>query len=84
MQVGTQFTDTLNPGETGEWFSHGWPESEHVIWHCMPVTPEPGAPQIEWDVRAEHGSASLVTYWLTVTNIGSAALTFEGRYAALS
>ncbi|WP_371494164.1 hypothetical protein OG871_03560 [Kitasatospora sp. NBC_00374] len=84
MRVGTQFTGALAPGETGQWFTHSWPADWQVAWTFMPITPEPGVPQIEWDVEVERASEATVTYWLTVTNLGGSALDFEGRYAVLN
>jgi hypothetical protein len=84
MRVGTQFTGSLNPGQTRRWFTHSWPQDWHVVWYLMPTTPQPGSPQIEWNVAVERASASAVSYWLTVKNIGSAPMNFEGRYAVLN
>ncbi|MHC5261450.1 hypothetical protein ACYSUO_26495 [Streptomyces sp. UC4497] len=84
MRVGTQFTGTLNPGQTGRWFTFGWPQDWHVVWYFMPTTPQTGRPQIEWETEVERASATAVTYWLTVKNIGSTQMNFEGRYAVLN
>ncbi|HET6856097.1 MAG TPA: hypothetical protein VFH94_03245 [Streptomyces sp.] len=84
MRVGTQFTGTLNPGQSGRWFTFGWPQDWHVVWYFMPTTPQGGSPQIEWETEVERASASSVTYWLTVRNIGSTQMNFEGRYAVLN
>ncbi|HZM38845.1 MAG TPA: hypothetical protein VFB94_07005 [Acidimicrobiales bacterium] len=50
----------------------------------MPTSPQPGAPQIDWDVATERANANQVTYWITVKNLTNATLTFEGRYAVLN
>ncbi|GAA3104114.1 hypothetical protein ACFQ0X_02220 [Streptomyces rectiviolaceus] len=84
MRVGTQFTGTLNPGQTGRWFTFNWPQGWHVVWYFMPTTPQTGSPQIEWETEVERASATSVTYWLTVKNIGSTQMNFEGRYAVLN
>ncbi|GAA1917690.1 hypothetical protein [Streptomyces durmitorensis] len=84
MRVGTQFTGTLNPGQTGRWFTFNWPQGWHVIWYFMPTTPQTGSPQIEWETEVERATATTVTYWLTVKNIGSTQMNFEGRYAVLN
>ncbi|MEU3742017.1 MULTISPECIES: hypothetical protein [unclassified Streptomyces] len=84
MRVGTQFTGTLNPGQTGRWFTFNWPQGWHVIWYFMPTTPQTGSPQIEWETEVERASSTTVTYWLTVKNIGSTQMNFEGRYAVLN
>lgn len=84
MRVGTQFTGTLNPGQAGRWFTFGWPQGWHVVWYFMPTTPQTGSPQIEWETEVERASATAVTYWLTVKNVGSTQMNFEGRYAVLN
>ncbi|ROO85831.1 hypothetical protein EDD29_3380 [Actinocorallia herbida] len=84
MRVGTQFTGALGPGQTGQWFTHSWPQDWHVTWNFMPTTPQPGGPQIEWEVDVERASATSVTYWFTVKNLGSAPTDFEARYAVLN
>ncbi|MDD7942408.1 hypothetical protein PHK61_28730 [Actinomycetospora lutea] len=84
MRVGTQFTGRLPAGQSGRWFTHSWPSDWHVTWYFMPTTPAPGAPELEWEVEVERASASAVTYWLTVRNLSSAPMDFEGRYAVLN
>lgn len=84
MRVGTQFTGSLGAGASQRWFTHSWPADWHVTWYCMPTSPRPGAPQLEWEVDVERASSSGVTYWLTVKNLTPAPVNFEGRYAVLS
>jgi hypothetical protein len=84
MRVGTQFTGTLAPGQSGRWFTYGWPQEWHVVWYFMPTSPQPGSPQLEWETDVERASGTAVTYWLTVRNIGSTSMNFEGRYAVLN
>jgi glycyl-tRNA synthetase alpha subunit len=50
----------------------------------MPVTPKPGAAELQWSVGVERADATQCTYWITVTNLTSTAIAFEGRYAILS
>jgi hypothetical protein len=50
----------------------------------MPTTPKPGAAEVGWDVAVERANATQCTYWITVKNLTSVAVTFEGRYAVLS
>jgi hypothetical protein len=50
----------------------------------MPTTPQPGAPQIGWDVAVENANAGQSTYWITVRNLSGAPMDFEARYAVLS
>jgi hypothetical protein len=50
----------------------------------MPTSPQPGAPQLDWDVAAERASPTQTTYWITVKNLTGNPVSFEGRYAVLS
>ena len=84
MWTGVQWTATIGPGQTQLWFTWGWPASRHVIWYLMPTTPAIGAPSIDWDVAVERANQTQCTYWITVKNLTSQTLSFEGRYAVLS
>jgi hypothetical protein len=84
MWTGTQFTGSLGPGASNQWFTYGWPTTWHVVWHMMPTSPQSGAPQVDWDVRVERANATECTYWLTVKNLTANTVTFEGRYAVLN
>ena len=81
---GVQFTGTLQANQTRQWFTFNWPAVWHVIWTVMPVTPQPGAPELAWRVRVERASAIMATYWIEVTNLTNVPVTFEGRYEILS
>jgi glycyl-tRNA synthetase alpha subunit len=50
----------------------------------MSATPALGAPSIDWDVAVERANQTQCTYWITVKNLTSQTLTFEGRFAVLS
>jgi hypothetical protein len=50
----------------------------------MSTSVHAGAPQLDWDVAVERADGSQCTYWITVTNLTSAPVTFEGRFAVLS
>jgi len=84
MWTNVQFTGTLPAGATQLWFTHNWPVGWHVVWYMMPTSPKPGNPQVDWDVAVERADATYCTYWLTVKNLTSDPVTFEGRYAVLS
>jgi hypothetical protein len=84
MWTGTQFTGTLNSGATQRWFTHSWPVAWHVVWYMMPTSAQVGAPQLDWDIAVERANATQCTYWITVKNLTSNAVTFEGRYAVMS
>lgn len=84
MWTGLQFTGTVGAGATQRWFTHSWPSAWHVVWYVMPTTPRAGAPQLDWDVAVERANATQTTYWITVKNLTTAAVTFEARYAVMS
>lgn len=84
MYTGVQFTGTLGPGASNRWFTHSWNASQHVVWYMVPTSPQSGAPQLEWSVAVERADASKCTYWITVKNLTTNNITFEGRYAVLS
>ena len=50
----------------------------------IPDTVHNGVPEISWSVAVERADATNCTYWLTISNPSSNAITFEGRYAVLS
>ena len=84
MSTGVQWTATIPPGQTQLWYTWGWPASQHVIWHIMSTTVAAGSPSIDWDVAVERANQTQCTYWITVKNLTSKTLAFEGRYAVLS
>ncbi|MEH1124153.1 hypothetical protein [Micromonospora sp. CPCC 206061] len=84
MRIGTQFTGSLDAGQSGSWFTHSWPQEWHVLWHVMPLTPAQGAPGVEWDVEVERADAAKVTYWFTIRNLSNAPMNFEARYAVMN
>ena len=84
MINGTQFTGTLGPGQTQRWFTWGWPAEWHVIWQVVPTSPQPGGPQVRWDIQVERASSTHATYWIDVTNLTGATVQFEGRYTILN
>jgi hypothetical protein len=84
MTTGLQFTGNLAANQTQRFFTSGWNPAQHVVWYMMPVTPKPGAAELQWSVGVERADATQCTYWITVTNLTSTAIAFEGRYAILS
>lgn len=78
--VGTQWTATINPGQTQLWFTYGWPVDWFVTWSLRPTT---AGGKINWGVAIEHGAANTFPYWITVTNIGPVTTGFEAKYAIL-
>jgi ligand-binding sensor domain-containing protein len=79
-----QFTGSLQGNQTGRWFTFNWPATWHMLWTVMPTTPLPGSPQVSWKVEVERTNAEYVTYWIVVTNLTPAPVSFEGRYCILS
>jgi hypothetical protein len=84
VRTGTQWTGSLNPGETKRWFTFNWPASQHIVWYVVPVTPKAGAPELDWVVEVERASTGFCTYWITVKNLTTVSVTFDGRYAVLN
>lgn len=84
MWTGIQWTGTIGPGATQRWFTWGWPANEHVVWYLMPTSARPGAAQLDWDVAVERANTLQCTYWITVKNLTSQTVNFEGRFAVLS
>jgi hypothetical protein len=82
-RVGVQWTGTVPANSSSRWFTFNWPEWELVEWRMLPTVPRPGAAELRWDVAIERASGNYLTYWITVTNLTSADVTFEGRYCVL-
>jgi len=49
----------------------------------MPISPQPGGPQLGLTVQVERANDRYATYWLTVQNLTNRIVNFEGRYAVL-
>ncbi len=84
MWTGVQWTGTVAANSSHRWFTWGWPAAWHVVWYMMPTSPQPGAPELGWEVAVERASGTQCTYWITVINPTPNAVTFEGRFAVLS
>ncbi len=80
---GTQWIGTIGPNQTQYWFTYNWPPAWHVVWTIMPLTPCPGGPQLTFTVQVERASATYCSHWITVKNLTSATVRFEGRYNVL-
>jgi hypothetical protein len=81
--AGTQWVGMIGGRATQHWFTWGWPPQWHVVWNIMPVTACPGGPQLTWSVQVERANATQCTYWITVVNLTSDPVKFEGRYDIL-
>jgi hypothetical protein len=84
MYTGVQWTGSLNPNQSQRWFTFNWSPASQVVWYMMPTTPSAGAPELTWSVAVQRSDEGHVTYWITVTNLTNAPITFEGRYAVLN
>jgi len=78
--VGTQFTGTIQPGETQKWFTFNWAPEWLIQWSVRPTTL---GGKVTWSEEIARASNGTLTYWLTIRNTGSAATNFEARYARL-
>ena len=81
MQIGVQFTGTLAPNQSVNYFTFGWQAASDVLWQIMPTTTGTVA-QVKWTVSTEL-SGTTITYWILVTNLTAATIDIEGRYAIL-
>ena len=79
-----QWYGSVGPNQSHIWFTWGWNAATKVLWTIMPLTKCPGRPQLSWDVRVERANATQCTYWITVTNLTSDTVKFEGRYDVLA
>jgi hypothetical protein len=84
MRTGVQFRGNLAANATTRWFTFNWPESWHVVWYVVPISPRSGGPQIDWDVEVERASGTNVTYWITVKNVTAFPVDIEARFAVLN
>jgi hypothetical protein len=82
MTLGVQFTGTLAPNASANYFTFGWQPGWDVLWQIMP-TSTGTVPQIQWTVSTEL-SGTAITYWILVKNLTAATIDFEGRYAILN
>lgn len=83
MWTNVQFTGSLGANASGRWFTWGWPQAWQVVWYLMPTTPQPGAPEVGWEVQVERSDANNCTYWIDVHNRTGQPIDFEARYAVL-
>ena len=82
MLFGTQFTGSLTPNQSINYYTFGWPAAWDVAWTMLPTSTATGE-QIQWTVSTQL-SGSTVTYWILVKNLTSATVNFQGRYAVLN
>jgi hypothetical protein len=80
---GVQWFGLIGGNTVQHWYTWGWSPSTHVIWTVMPLTPCPGAPQLSFSVQVERAGPTSATHWITVSNLTSDPVKFEGRYDVL-
>jgi len=78
--VGTQFTGTIQPGETQQWFTFNWASEWLIQWSVRPTT---AGGKVTWTQEIARADNGTFTYWLTIRNTGSVPTNFEARYARL-
>jgi photosystem II stability/assembly factor-like uncharacterized protein len=75
--VGTQFTASLNPGQTQTWFTWGWDPNYLLIWSVRPTN---SPAQVRLDrVQISYDQFG-ATYNLTISNTGTWPASFEAKY----
>jgi hypothetical protein len=85
MIFGTQFTGSVNAGQTRTWFTHSWNAARNVSWLVVPTAPAvDGGAQLEWKVRSTRQTPNLVKWFIEVRNVTNVTVTFEARYAVLN
>jgi hypothetical protein len=77
---GTQFTGSLNAGQSVTWFTHSWASDQVVVWSVLPTT---GNGTVTWSVRTELEPNVGIKYYITVNNVGSVTTGYAGHYAVL-
>jgi hypothetical protein len=84
VRTGVQWRATIPARATQRWFTFGWNAASHVVWYMMPTSPQPGTPELDWQVAVERANPAQCTYWITVMNLTGNPVAFEGRYAMLT
>ena len=85
MIFGTQFTGSVNAGQTQTWFTHSWNANWNVVWIVIPTAPAVDGPaQLEWKVKSTRQAANLVKWFIEVRRCHQRAGTFQARYAILN
>jgi hypothetical protein len=84
MYFHVQIVDTMQPNARIDYVAWGADPSWDLIWMVVPTTPGAGKPQVEWNVAVERADNAHVTYHVTISNLTSAPLGVEGRFAILN
>ena len=83
MTTGVQFTGTLTANQTQKWFTFNWNPASYMLWVVVPTSITSTGQEVTWSVAVQRVTATACTYWITVTNLTAATITFEARYAIL-
>jgi hypothetical protein len=75
--TGTQFTGTIDPGQSQRWFTFNWPRSFVAHWSVRPTTTQG---RVTWSEEIEQAANGTLTYWLVIRNIGAVRTSFEAKY----
>ncbi|MCH7583484.1 MAG: hypothetical protein IIC72_12765 [Acidobacteria bacterium] len=78
--TGTQFTGSIQPGQTQRWFTYNWHPAYVANWSVLPTTTDG---KVAWSVEAERSSNGRLTYWIVIRNVGTIPTAFEARYALM-
>lgn len=83
LPCGVQWTYTMSPGQTLEFYTSNWPSSSFINWSVMTdsATGDIGAGVT--DVHTQRTDSTHVTYWITVSNESASSVAIEGRYCYL-
>jgi hypothetical protein len=81
--TGVQWTDTMGPHATIDYYTFRWPACWDVVWMPMVTTPIGGGPQIRWKIQVER-SPYFLTYHIIITNLTNQPVGIEGRYGILA
>jgi hypothetical protein len=85
MILGTQFSGTVNAGQTRRWFTHSWNATRNVSWMVVPTAPPvDGGAQVEWKVSSTRQAPNLVKWFIEVKNVTNVPVNFDARYAVLN
>jgi len=78
--TGTQFTGTINPGQTQNWFTFNWPTNEVTKWSVRPNTT---GGRVSFTEEVQRSNNGRLTYWLKIKNVGGIATNFEAKFARM-
>ena len=85
MRFGVQFTGSVAAGQTRQWSTHSWNAANNVVWIVVPTSPAVDGPaQLEWKVKLDRQSATLLKWFIEVKNLTNVTVNFEARYAVLN